>query len=217
MEITSPPTLINVVNALREDIFSSLQCHAVGKIEEFNELEQIATVSIEYQRQVENNPDTFERADYPNLIDIPVIVLGGGNGSIRFPIKAGDNCLVLFNDRDLDGWFTTGSKGPLSSDRKHSFCDGVALVGIRSMADSFDDYDPDRTELVHNKLKVSLKDKLRIKNDASDLYAILDGVLGILSALQTTNAVPGSPSFISPAQASQVTLFKTQLSLLMES
>ena len=190
--ITSEPTLINVVQALRTDIFSSLNCHAIGRIESFNELYQTAIVSIEYQRKVENKPDTYDLKDYPNLIDIPVVVLGGGNGSIRFPIASGDTCLVLFNDRDMDGWFTSGSKAPLSSDRKHSFSDGVALVGLRSMSNNLEDYDSSRTELVHDKTKISLENKVRIKNDIANLYDVIDGLFAQLATLVPTTGIPSA-------------------------
>ena len=207
--ITSQPTLINVVNALKEDIFSSLNCHAVGKIESFNELEQTAIVSIEYHRQVENKPDTYGLKDYPNLIDIPVMVFGGGLGSIRFPIKSGDNCLVLFNDRDIDGWFTSGSKAPLSSERKHSFSDGIAIVGLRSMADNFDDYSADRTELVHDKTKISIENKVRIKNDLANLFDVIDGLFTQLASLTPVTGMP-------VANISAIAALRVQFQLVME-
>lgn len=213
--LTSVPTLLDILNAHRDEIFSNFNCHAVGKIEEFNHLEQTAKVSIEYQRIVENMPSTNQRLDYPTLIDIPVIVLGGGNGSIRFPIKSGDTCLVLFNDRDIDGWVTSGMKGPLASDRKHSFADGVALVGLRSMADNFDDYDPDRAELVFGKTKVSLGDKIRIKNAITDLYTVMDSMVTILNTLSAGVGVNiGNPIY--PGLTAQVALLKTKLDNLLE-
>ena len=214
-DINSVPSLLDILNAQREEIFSSLNCHAIGKIEEFNHLEQTAKVSIEYQRSVENMPSTKSRVEYPVLLEIPVIVLGGGNGSIRFPIKSGDNCIVLFNDRDIDGWLTTGSKGPLASDRKHSFSDGIALVGIRSMADNFDDYDPDRTELVHSETKISLSDKIRIKNAVSDLYTVMDSLVTILNTLAAgVGVTPGNPIY--PGLAVQVALLKIKIDNLLE-
>jgi hypothetical protein len=69
---------------------------------------------------------------YPLLVDVPVFVLSGGAGYITCPISKGDPCIVLFNDRDLDPWFTAGTLGaPPNSTRMHSLADGIALVGIR--------------------------------------------------------------------------------------
>jgi len=208
-KLTNIPTLADILEVHREEIFSNLNCHAVGKIEQFNHLEQTAIVSIDYQRRVENIEATYERSDYKNLIDIPVIVVGGGNGSLRFPIKAGDNCLVFFNDRDIDNWFTSGSKSPLASDRKHSFSDGVALVGLRSMADNLDDYDPDRTELVHDKTVISLEDKIRIKNLTSNMFDVIDGLFAQLDFLVPTTGIPA-------ANKAAIAALRLQFQQLME-
>lgn len=188
--LTSIPTLADIFEAHRNEIFSNLNCHAVGRIEDFNSDDQTATISVEYNRRVENIKSTQERIDYPNLVGVPLIIVGGGNGSLRFPVSVGDNCLLFFNDRDLDNWVTSGNKCPLASDRKHSFSDAIALVGLRSMADSFDDYLTDRTELVHSDTKISLSDKIRIKNQTQSLFSIVDGLFEQLAALVPNTGIP---------------------------
>ena len=206
--LTSKPTLINVVEALREDIFSNLNCHAIGKIQEFDPSTQLATVSIEYNRAVENNEDTYERVDYPNLSGVPVLF----NKCFRYPIKTGDYCILLFNDRDIDNWVSTRSKTRLASERKHSFSDAIAIVGLSPI----DDFSSNRVEMVNGSTKISMNEKIKIMNASADLFSILNGVLDILSTLTTTNCVVGSPVAISPAQATQIISYKAQLALLLE-
>ena len=61
-----------------------------------------------------------------------MFVLFGGKAFIGMPIAAGDPCIVLFNDRDLDIWFKNGTTGAApNSLRMHSAADGIAIVGIR--------------------------------------------------------------------------------------
>lgn len=208
-KLTSEPTLMNIVEAIREDIFSSLNCHAVGVIESINLDLQTANVSIAYQKKIENFPETYQRKDYPMLIDVPLVIMGGGVGSLRFPISVGDSCLVLFNDRDIDNWIASGSKTPLASDRKHSFSDAFALIGPRSIADTLDDYLSNRTELVHDKTQISLSDKIRIKNQTQNLYDIIDGLFTQLSALVPVTGIPA------PNKAA-IAVLQTQFQQLME-
>jgi len=216
-KIPSNPSLQIVLELLKKDIFSSLHCHAIGKIESFDATNQTAKISIDYSRLSVNDENmTSNKKEYPVLAECPVIVLGGGKGSLRFPIKTGDSCLVLFNDRDIDNWFTGGSKSVLNSDRMHSFSDAIAIVGVRSLANSLKEYSTEKVELVNDKTKISLGEKVKIVNQTQNLFTILDGVLGILAAFTSTNAVPGSPVALSPAQVAQVNAFKTQLGQLME-
>jgi hypothetical protein len=68
--------------------------------------------------------------EYPVLVDCPYFVLQGGGAYIDMPISAGDYCLVLFNDRDIDNWWSTANVADPASTRKHSFSDAIALVGL---------------------------------------------------------------------------------------
>lgn len=50
------------------------------------------------------------------------------------PIKVGDECLVIFSDRCIDTWFTTGKTAALPSTRMHNIADGFVLVGLNSVS-----------------------------------------------------------------------------------
>ena len=85
--------------------------------------------------------------DYPFLADCPVIALGGGNGALTFPITTGDDCLVFFNDRDIDSWFSGSSTSAPATLRLHSFSDGIILVGLRSLNNVLVNYSGSNVEL----------------------------------------------------------------------
>lgn len=212
---TTIPTWADILESLRYGIFSDLNCHEVGVIQAIDYDTQLASVKIAHQRIVENMPSTEARTDYPVLEGVPLIVLGGGKGSIRFPIAVGDTCLLFFNDKDLDNWAVTGSVGPLASDRKHSFSDAVALVGLRSLANPLADYSPDRTELYHDGTVVSLGDKVRIENATKSLFTVLDSLVDIVNVLSSgVGVVPGNPIY--PGLSAQVVALKAELAQLLE-
>ena len=208
------PSLRLVLSLLKKDIFSTLNCHAIGKIEAFNGTKQTATVSVAYSQTSVN--DNAAKKDYPLMLECPVIVMGGGNGSLRFPITSGDFCVILFNDRDIDNFILNGSKAILASDRKHSFADAIALVGLHPLNKSLPAYSSSRTELIHDQTKVSLAAKIKIENAAKNLYTVLGKLIDDLVALQTTNAVPGAPCALSPATISNLNADKADLGALLE-
>jgi hypothetical protein len=202
----SNPTMASVLKDFKSNIFADLNCHAIGKIESFNILKQTASASIVHKRVSELDVEEFgeiEPMDYPKLVDCPVLIMGGGDGSIRFPVKNGDNCVILFNDRDIDGWYSGGGDNLLASNRKHSFSDGIIIVGLHSLKNPITNYSEDRTELVHDKTMISMKDRIRIKNDFANLFTILNLLMD--SITPTTGITPELKEAV-----------KLQLALLME-
>lgn len=147
----TPPDLVDVLEAVQETIFSSLNCHQVGVIEAFNVENQTATVSIALKQITnETGQEVRSYSDYAPLLEVPVIVLGGGNSRLTFPIQQGDECLLLFNDRELDNWFTNDELQAPSELRKHDFSDAIALVGLSSLQNRIQDYLEDGTDWRYN-------------------------------------------------------------------
>lgn len=135
--IPNEPSLTDVLSYHRKGIFLDFNCHHVGMIESFNGTNQTAKVTINYKKTY-FKPNAMgvvkaELRDYPIIVDAPVIFLGGGGFSLTFPVSVGDECLVLFNDRDIDAWFAGSSSSANPTGRLHSFADAFVLVGIRSL------------------------------------------------------------------------------------
>ena len=156
------PDLQDVLNLLKRDILLNLNSHHIGKIQSFDSTTQTAKATIVYKKVfskrnaltgIYNN----ELIDYPILLDCPVIFLGGGLASLTFPITAGDECLVLFNDRDIDNWYKGGSGTGPATARLHSMADGLIIVGVRSLATALTGFDTDSVTLRYgtaNKVQV---------------------------------------------------------------
>lgn len=157
------PTLASILELHKDDVMYSLNCHQVGEIVSFDPSTQTAEVQIKMQRTVKG-----EIKDYPVLIDCPCVVLGGGDGRVTFPISAGDSCLVIFNDKDIDNWYAGGQKMPPRSQRLHSFSDAFALVGIRNKQNQITDYLADGTELKYKGSSIKAQDgKVIISNGSA--------------------------------------------------
>lgn len=148
------PGLKDLLDLHKRDVLLSTNCHHIGVIDDFDPVTQTAKITIPYKKTFFKKSATSDDVEpyyveYPPIIDCPVVVLGGGAGSLRFPIRKGDECLLLFNDRDIDNWFSGSQSSGTASLRLHSFSDAIAIVGIRSRLNLLKDYDPDKTELKH--------------------------------------------------------------------
>lgn len=70
----------------------------------------------------------------PEFIEVPPVIVQGGDSYIAEPISAGDYCLVLISERCYDAWYA-GSDfvSPLEM-RMHDYSDGFALCGVNPQA-----------------------------------------------------------------------------------
>lgn len=179
-------------------------------IQSFDAATQSATVAIAALRNVidrTTNPPQYVPRPYPLLTDVPVFVHSGGNSGLLLPVQAGDTCLVLFNDRDIDNWWTTGSTTVPNSARLHSMSDGFALVGFRSKANLIANYPTDRAKLFYEESALELAAKVKLYNGDASLKSVLDSIITALTAL---NAKTG------PSAATQITAAQTEVNKLTE-
>ncbi len=204
VRIQTQPDLADALNLWKKDILLSLNCHHIGIVQEVNFEKQTLTASVAYKKaRNQRQPDgTYKITllDYPPAIDVPFVVLSGGGASLRMPITPGDECVLLFNDRDIDNWFQSGQITQVSSSRLHSFSDALALVGVRSLQKSIADYDAETMGMFYNDAFIKIKDNLiGIANSDRNLKDVLTNLITVVKNLSTTNAVVGAPSTLDPA------------------
>lgn len=188
------PSIRDVLDIHTREILLDFNCHAIATVTAFNPMTttpggtvNIATVDAQMvytqTQMVENAAGQLvpQQQSYPVLLSCPAIILGGGGTALTFPIKPGDQCLILFNDRDLSGWFSTsgGAVGEPPSERMHSFSDGIALIGLNPIQS----YDTDNVTLDGGSALLALK------NEVTSLKTIL---LNLISAINGMTVSPGS-------------------------
>ncbi|MDM9660779.1 Gp138 family membrane-puncturing spike protein [Raoultella planticola] len=81
-----------------------------------------------------DNDGNKETKDYPLLVDVPVIFPRGGGCTLTFPVKEGDECLVIFADRCIDFWWQSGGIQEPVDGRMHDLSDAFCIVGPQSQA-----------------------------------------------------------------------------------
>ena len=69
----------------------------------------------------------------PELSDVPVQFPRAGGYSLTFPVKAGDECLLVFSDMCIDGWWQSGGVQNQAEKRRHDLSDACAILGITSI------------------------------------------------------------------------------------
>ena len=81
-----------------------------------------------------------EEISIPLLVDVPAQFPHAGGFCITVPIKAGDEGLVVFSSRCIDGWFASGQASKPFDNRLNDLSDGFFIVGCNSVPNKIPDF-----------------------------------------------------------------------------
>lgn len=70
------------------------------------------------------------RVPRPQIASLPVLVLGGGDLMLSFPLKEGDLGWVMANDRDISLFLQSYTESPPNTSRIKNFSDGLFVPDI---------------------------------------------------------------------------------------
>ncbi|MEA8802420.1 Gp138 family membrane-puncturing spike protein [Klebsiella aerogenes] len=130
------------LNQLKKQVSSVLRVALPGTVESFD----AETVTATIQLGILGLSDG-ESTALSVLNDVPVMFPRGGGCSLTFPVKKGDECLVIFADRSIDFWWQSGGIQEPVDDRMHDLSDAFCIVGPQSQAKKISDISTNAVEL----------------------------------------------------------------------
>jgi hypothetical protein len=221
----APPKFEDTFLELKDNIFTTFNCHRVGRIVAFNSANQTANVELvdKATKEVfEGNQLITKTVDYPLLTECPVLINKGSLGGFTRPITIGEYCIVHFNDRDIDNWFENGNIQVPNTKRLHNLSDCLVSVGLFSESNSINDYDNNATEMNYQGSKVRLDgniainsdqganlnidDKVEISNSVQDLKTLVTQLINLLKVFTSVDN-PGAPTItVTPDITTQANL-----------
>ena len=209
----SEPNLENILDTVKQNIFFTLNCHRIGIIQEFDATKQLAKIQLVDKMVVQsfNQPDKI--LDFSPLIDVPVIIVGGGEGWIDMPIAKGDECLVLFNDRDIDAWQMTGAVQKPKTNRVHDFSDAVAIIGLHSALKYITNFDQTSLGLRYKDAKISILQDGSIEISSDNTNIDVSNAISTISILGNGNCIINSGADIDLNASGLIAIKNTAQSL----
>ncbi|NRQ51994.1 Gp138 family membrane-puncturing spike protein [Brevibacillus sp. HD1.4A] len=138
---------IELYNVLMDRIFNSMRVSIPGIIQEFDPVTQTASVKVAIREHVRQPNLDYEWTEIPLLLDVPVVFPRGGGYVLTFPIKSGDECLVVFSDMCIDAWFASGGVQNQIEKRRHDLSDAIAIPGLWSQPKRLEEYSTKHVEL----------------------------------------------------------------------
>jgi hypothetical protein len=105
-----------------------------GIVASYDPTKGTCVIQPSIQGELRSPDGTHTFVNMPQLPDVPVVYIGGGDFVATFPIQEGDEALVIFADRCIDSWWQSGGIQVPFEPREHDLSDGFALIGPRSLA-----------------------------------------------------------------------------------
>ena len=119
---------------LAQAIMSAMRVSMPGIIQSFDPDAVTAVVQPAIKGAEQDESGVQVSVNLPLLVDVPVVFPRGGGCTLTFPVKEGDECLVIFADRCIDFWWQSGGIQEPVDGRMHDLSDAFCIVGPQSQA-----------------------------------------------------------------------------------
>lgn len=118
-----------------------------GIVQSFDPVTQTAVVAPAIKERV-NIQGKFTQTAIKPLENVPVCMPRVAGWSITLPITAGTECLLVFADSCIDGWWASGGvQVNLDPSRRHDLSDPIAIFGPWSQKNLLDNYSTDSLQI----------------------------------------------------------------------
>lgn len=129
-QFSLPADLTQTLQASGSKTAAQINCMRIASVIEFYPENLTAQVKLVDKKLVGLNPDGSQiLKEYPPIYAKVCYC----NPFETFPLTEGIECILLFNDRELETWFINGGSNIQAYPRMHDLTDAVAIVGIRSL------------------------------------------------------------------------------------
>lgn len=126
--------------------------------------------------------------DYPVIVGVPVFMPHAGSAQITYPVKKGDECLLVFSERSIDEWL---GKTEEHDPRRYDLTDAFCFVGMRPTQS----ISAENVELINGPTVVSVTPSSTVNitgnvNITGKVTVTGDVVGGGISLIEHTHACP---------------------------
>ena len=133
--------------ALLRQTARDLRVAAPGIIQSFDPIKQTAVVQIALREKVVTPGKPPVDTTISLLKDVPVVMPHGGGWWITMPLRAGDECLLVFADMCIDYWWLRGGVQNQFEVRRHDISDAFCIPGPWSQPEVLPSYNPNNMQL----------------------------------------------------------------------
>ena len=103
-----------------------------GLVQDIDLARQTCSVQPAIRGTITDKEGAEQAVDMPMLVDVPLVFPRAGGYALTFPVRQGDECLVVFASRCIDAWWQSGGVQKAAEWRMHDLSDGFAILAPTS-------------------------------------------------------------------------------------
>jgi hypothetical protein len=140
------PAQGELLNRVKNAAIQAVHCSMPGTVVSFDAVKQTVVVQPAIkERVILDGKATWQ--SLPPLPDVPIVVPRAGGYVLSLPVAPGDECLIVFGDQCIDGWWQSGGVQMQIDKRRHDLSDGFAIMGAWSQPRVLSGYSTDSVQL----------------------------------------------------------------------
>lgn len=136
-----------MLRRMNDNMNGQLRVAMPGIVQSFNPNEQTVTVLCAIRERIVGADKEIRSMAIPALLDVPIVMPRAGGYAITFPVKAGDECLIIFSDICINAWWALGGVQNMEEYRRHDFSDAIAILGPWSQPNRISGYSTENLEI----------------------------------------------------------------------
>lgn len=172
------PSLEEVLKRAMQAMSQDMRVAMPGIVEKYDEKTQLAVIRPAFKRKYRDGK--VEEA--PLIYNVPVEWMRSGTSFIHFPLKPGHSGRIIFHDRSMEKWTSSGGSVDPEDTRTHHMSDATFYPGLYPSNDSAPVNNGDDVIIFHGengkseRLEIRLKKngKVQILNKQYDLIDVLN-------------------------------------------
>ncbi len=118
-----------------------------GIVESFDAERQTVSVQPAITENIQAGEEAAKAIPLPILTDIPICFPRAGGYSMTLPVQKGDECLLVFADSCIDGWWQSGGVQDQMETRRHDLSDAFAIIGTTSQPRKVTSYSSENMQI----------------------------------------------------------------------
>lgn len=204
------PEFSDVIRSIIDTVLLDLNVSLPAKVVKYDSATQYADVQIQLLQGFQDGT-TDEYAVIPN-VPVKHPRANAGAAFIHVPLTIGDDVVLVFSQRSLDNWKSSGGLVDPQDPRKHHITDAYALIGGSAIPDAFTPKNPTAIEIVNGALDFSLfpNGSFSATNPTGEFVDILDqiavqtGDIANTLSTDTTNTLLGPQPLLHAATYAEI-------------
>lgn len=151
-----------------ERMLGNLRTAAPGIVKGVDLVKQTVSVQLAIIGKIVDETGKSKWENISILTDVPIVWPRAGGFALTFPVKVGDECLVVFGERCIDSWWQSGGVQKPIDDRQHDLSDAFAILGPTSQPRKLANVQANAVELRTE----SRSDYISLKNGSLDINIV---------------------------------------------